>query len=211
MKVDVYNAAKEKAGNVEVPDVMFLTSWRPDLVHQVVVAQAANARLPWAHAKTRGEVRGGGKKPWRQKGTGRARHGSIRSPLWIGGGVTFGPLKHRSFAQDINKKMRRTAMLSALSKKYAEGQVIVVESIGDKEIAKTKSLFEAIRALFSDNISATFIFSNAHKNAIKAARNIPGVAYLAPTSLNARDIMRSRDIIIEQEALQDIINEYKLA
>jgi len=117
MNADVYNLNNEKVGTVELPENVFGAKWSPVLVKQVVDAQRANARDPWAHAKGRGEVRGGGRKPWRQKGTGRARHGSIRSPLWIGGGKAHGPRKERDYSQKVNKKMRRLALFSALSRK----------------------------------------------------------------------------------------------
>ena len=120
MQIDLYNAGGSIIGKADLPEKMFGQKWNPDLVHQVLAAQESNARKPLAHAKGRGEVRGGGKKPWRQKGTGRARHGSIRSPLWKGGGVTHGPTKERNFEKKINKKMRRAALFSILSRKTKE-------------------------------------------------------------------------------------------
>src|SRR6185436_10884964 len=110
MNAAVFNIKNEKVSTVVLPDDLFGAPWRPALVQQVLLAQRANARRPWAHAKDRSEVRGGGKKPWRQKGTGRARHGSIRSPLWIGGGKAHGPRKDRDYSQKINKKMKRGAL-----------------------------------------------------------------------------------------------------
>ena len=107
MKIETYNVKGEKIGTAELPEGIFGVAWKPALVKQVYDGEMANKRRPWAHTKTRGEVRGGGRKPWRQKGTGRARHGSIRSPLWVGGGVTHGPRKERSYEVKINKKMRR--------------------------------------------------------------------------------------------------------
>ena len=116
MKINIYNLKKEKAGEIELSDRIFGVKWNADLVHQALNTQLANRRQPWAHAKDRAEVSGGGKKPWKQKGTGRARHGSIRSPLWIGGGATFGPSKERNFAKKINIKMKRLAIFSVLSR-----------------------------------------------------------------------------------------------
>ena len=128
MKVDVYNKENEKVGTTDLPDTVFSASWNPDLVHQAVVAQQANSRQTVAHTKDRSDVRGGGRKPWRQKGTGRARHGSIRSPLWKGGGVTFGPRTERRFRKSINTKMRRGALFSTLSRKYQDGEVTIIDS-----------------------------------------------------------------------------------
>lgn len=129
METPVYNMAGEKTGVVNLPDTVFSLSWNAALVKQVVEAMRANKRGQTAHTKDRGEVSGGGKKPWKQKGTGRARHGSIRSPLWVGGGVTHGPRNERTYDQKINKRMRRKALLVSLSGKAQSGEVIVMEDI----------------------------------------------------------------------------------
>src|SRR5882724_1844322 len=113
MKTDLYNLKNEVVGSVELPEEVFGARWNGSLVEQALIAQQANKRRPWAHAKTRAEVRGGGRKPWKQKGTGRARHGSTRSPLWVGGGKAHGPSKDRNYAQKINKKMKRLALFVA--------------------------------------------------------------------------------------------------
>ena len=119
MKTSLYNLKGEAIGEIDLPEKFFGYKWNPDLVHRVLMAQAANRRSPWAHAKGRGEVRGGGVKPWKQKHTGRARHGSIRSPIWKGGGVSHGPKKDRDYSQKVNKKMAKAAVFSVLSKKLA--------------------------------------------------------------------------------------------
>src|SRR3989339_770912 len=129
MKVPVYNQKGETVSEMELPKEILEVSPNPDLVHHVVVAQQANRRQIIAHTKTRGEVRGGGKKPWRQKGTGRARHGSIRSPLWKGGGVTFGPRNDRVYEQDINRKMRRKALMVILSDKARTNTLLIVDAL----------------------------------------------------------------------------------
>ena len=129
MKVSVYNQEGKEVGKVLLPKEIFEVKVNPDLVHQVVVCQMANRRQPIAHTKDRGEVRGGGRKPWSQKGTGRARHGSIRSPLWIGGGVTFGPRKEKIFKKKIPKKMRRKALFMVLSGKAKENLLLVLDKL----------------------------------------------------------------------------------
>src|SRR4051812_35595369 len=133
MKSDIYNAQGKKAGSVDLPENVFGVVWNDALMHQVVVSMQSNARRPVAHAKGRGEVRGGGKKPWQQKGTGRARHGSIRSPIWKGGGVTHGPSKDKRFDRAIPKKMRAKALYMALSRKLRDGEIIFVDSFGISE------------------------------------------------------------------------------
>ncbi|OGH71142.1 MAG: 50S ribosomal protein L4 [Candidatus Magasanikbacteria bacterium RIFCSPHIGHO2_02_FULL_51_14] len=126
-KAVLYNVQGEKTGDIELNDAVFGVKPKKSVVHQVYTALLANAREPWAHTKDKGDVRGGGKKPWRQKGTGRARHGSIRSPIWRGGGITFGPLNIRNYKQKINKKMNRLAMRMCLSDKAAETRFLVLE------------------------------------------------------------------------------------
>ncbi|MBI3638443.1 50S ribosomal protein L4, partial [Candidatus Wolfebacteria bacterium] len=140
MKVDVFDKQNNKVGTIDLPDGIFAVKWNPNLVHQALMAQLSNSRQNLAHAKGRGEVRGGGKKPWKQKGTGRARHGSIRSPLWRGGGATFGPTKEENFKRKINKKMRRLAVLSVLSRKFKENELKVVDNFETGDL-KTKGFF----------------------------------------------------------------------
>ncbi len=129
MESKIYNQEGKEVGKVTLPESVFSVSWNPDLVHQVVVSMESNNRTPVAHVKDRSEVRGGGKKPWRQKGTGRARHGSIRSPLWIGGGVTFGPRNERNFKQKINKKVRAKALFTALSHKFKDNEILFIDTL----------------------------------------------------------------------------------
>src|SRR6056297_1135485 len=125
MKTDVYKLEKDKKGSVTLDDAVFDVSWNNDLVYQAITTHRANNRQKIAHTKGTSEVRGGGRKPWRQKGTGRARHGTIRSPIWKGGGVTFGPSRRKKFGKKLNKKMKRKALFSVLSKKLDEGEVII--------------------------------------------------------------------------------------
>lgn len=210
IKVPVYNLEKKEVGAIEVPDSLFGERWHPDTVHQALVVQKANSRNVVAHAKDRGEVRGGGKKPWKQKGTGRARHGSIRSPLWIGGGVTFGPRKERIFARKINKKMNQVAIFSALSRKFKQNEIMVVDTIA-AAMKKTREFASAIKHFLSSKETTTFIFSDKNRNLQKVARNIPKVRCLGPKSLNVYDVAWPKKIVLEKEAVEEIIKHYKLS
>jgi len=129
MEATIYNQAGKSAGTLALPKGVFDLPWNDDLVHEVVRLMNSNSRSPVAHAKTRGEVRGGGKKPWRQKGTGRARHGSSRSPIWVGGGTTHGPRNEKSFVRKINKKAKTRALLTILSRKYKDGEVLFIDEV----------------------------------------------------------------------------------
>ena len=137
LEAPVYSDKAKKVSTVALPASVFGVKWNADLVHQVTISMMSNARAGTAHTKDRGEVRGGGKKPWKQKGTGRARHGSSRSPIWVGGGVTHGPRTEKDFSKKINKKMRTKALFTVLSKKYALGKVLFVDalSLTEKKIS----------------------------------------------------------------------------
>ena len=146
METQVYNQTGKSVGTVSLPESIFGVPWNADLVHQVVLGMQANARTPIAHTKTRGEVRGGGRKPWKQKGTGRARHGSTRSPIWVGGGVAHGPRNDKSYAQKINKKMKAKALYTVLSEKLRKGEVLFLEEISLPKM-KTKDAVAIVNSL----------------------------------------------------------------
>jgi large subunit ribosomal protein L4 len=129
METTLYNQKGESAGKVTIPESVFGVPWNADLVHLVMVAMRGNERDPIAHTKTRGEVRGGGKKPWQQKGTGRARHGSTRSPIWVGGGVAHGPRNDRDHSRKINKKAKTKALFTILSQKYRDGEILFIDKV----------------------------------------------------------------------------------
>lgn len=141
MEAKVYNLEGKGVSKVDLPESIFGLPANPDLVHQVVVSMQSNERSGTAHAKTRAEVRGGGRKPWRQKGTGRARHGSIRSPIWVGGGVAHGPTKEKSYFKKINRKMKLKALLTILSAKLRDGEIIFVENLPTEAKTKTAKNF----------------------------------------------------------------------
>ena len=146
MKATVYNQKGTEAGDITLPAGVFDQTWNSDLVHQVVTSLRTNARKPVAHTKTRGEVRGGGKKPWQQKGTGRARHGSSRSPIWVGGGITHGPRNDKNFERTVSKKMKAKALYTILSRKYKDGEIVFVDSLA-LSAPKTKEARGAFTSL----------------------------------------------------------------
>lgn len=212
MKADLYNFESEKTGTLEVPEVLFGARWNAALVHQVLLAQLANARHPWAHAKGRGEVRGGGRKPWRQKGTGRARHGSIRSPLWPGGGKSHGPQKERDYTQKVNKKMRRAAIASVLSKKLDGGAIRFVDAMALPE-AKTKMLAARLerfvsRAKGKKAFDALLVPAPGVAGIYRAGKNLQKTKVISAGSLNVYDLMNYRTILIDQAAIPAIAKAY---
>jgi large subunit ribosomal protein L4 len=209
MNVDLFDQENKKVGTTELPEEVFGTKWNPTLVHQIVESMRANARHPWAHAKGRGEVRGGGKKPWRQKGTGRSRHGSIRSPIWPGGGVSHGPLKERNYEQKINKKMRRAALFSVLSKKLKDNQLQVVNTF---EIAEPRTkIVSGIVNNFRDVKKPTTLLiipKTGDKNIYRAARNLKRATAIDPNSLNVYDVMRHKTVLLDQGAIETIRHHF---
>lgn len=205
MKVDIYDISGKKAGSIEVADAVFGQKWNADLVHQVILAQAANARRPWAHAKGRGEVSGGGKKPWRQKGTGRSRHGSIRSPIWKGGGASHGPVKTRDFSQKVNKKMLRAALHAVLSQKLSDGSLKFVAEV--PATGKTKGVVTALKGFFAAkrDIPSTVLVSGAkNRMLVRSARNIARVQVLAASSLDIAAVLNAKNVLVEQAAATEI-------
>ena len=209
MNSEIHNLKNERVGSVDLPERVFKVKWNPDLVHQAVRVQLANKRDNLAHAKGRSEVRGGGVKPWRQKGTGRARHGSIRSPIWKGGGVTHGPNKEEIFTLKINKKMKQLATFSVLSRRLKDGDIKIIDSLDIKD-ARTKSLNEMLNSFFGKKIklSALLIPKEADKNIYKTSRNISGIQALSPKSLNVYDLMKYKNILIDKEAVSVINKHY---
>lgn len=212
MNADVYNLKNEKVGTVELPENIFGAKWNPVLVKQVVAAQSANARDPWAHAKGRGEVRGGGKKPWRQKGTGRARHGSIRSPLWIGGGKAHGPRKERDYSQKVNKKMKQLALFSTLSRKVKDGEVKVFDSLA-MEAPKTKMLAAALAALLNmkknmKRYDVLLVDGAANKDLFRASANLQKTKAIDAASLNVMDVLNHKNAFLTKDAIATIAKHY---
>ncbi len=208
MKAIVYNQEGKEVGTAILPKEIFEVKMNPDLLHQVVVSQTANRRKVIAHTKGRGEVRGGGKKPWRQKGTGRARVGSIRSPLWRGGGVTFGPTKEKVFKKVIVKKMRRKAIFMVLSAKAKNNLLIVFDKV-KLEKPKTKPFAELIEnwKLKVKNFKGeSFLIAlpEYDKNIILAARNLALAKTIQAKDLNALDLLSFKYLIMPKDSIKII-------
>lgn len=206
MEAIIYNQKGTEAGKLKLPEKVFNAKWRADLVHQVVEGMRSNKRAGTADTKDRGEVRGGGKKPWKQKGTGRARHGSSRSPIWVGGGVTHGPLAEKNYKKKISKKMRAQALFSVLSKKYKDGEIVFVDSLNTGDM-KTKNAVEVIKKLGKSSgfknlentkkpkmLTALF---ERNENAEKSFRNIPVLSVVFLKNLNPLDVLNHKYLLIE--------------
>jgi large subunit ribosomal protein L4 len=204
MLVDVFNMDGQKVTTVELSPAVFEAPIYVDLMHQAYVRQMANARLGTHDTKTRNEVSGGGRKPWRQKGTGRARQGSTRSPVWVGGGKVHTP-HPRSYEQSMPKKMRRAALRSALSVKAAEASIIVVDQLSLVE-PKTRLMAKALNALVGDGSALILIpEKNAYEGIVRSANNIPDAKVLLANYLNIRDLLQYDKVVLPVAAL-DVIS-----
>ena len=203
MKTIIYNQEGKEVGQLSLPREIFEVAPNPDLIHQVVISQMANRRKPIAHTKNRAEVSGGGRKPWPQKGTGRARHASIRSPIWIGGGVTFGPRKEKKFKKKIPKKMKRKALFMVLSAKAKEGLLIVLENLTLEKI-NTKSMLNILNKLLSKNQSSLIALPKVDEKVILSARNIPKVETIEARNLNVLDLLSFKYLIMPKDSIKII-------
>ena len=203
--VAVFDMAGNKQGEMELSATVFGAEINEPVLHSVVRAYLLNQRQGTQSTKTRAEVSGGGKKPWRQKGTGRARQGSTRSPQWVHGGIAFGP-KPRSWKVSINKKVKRIAMQSALSAKVADNELVVVDSIATGEF-KTKKIVEMLKALGA-NKKALIVLPEVDKFVVKSASNIEGVKTAIPGTLNVYDILKYDMFIVAKDAVKVIEEVY---
>lgn len=208
-KTSVYKDTGEKSGSVDLPAEVFAVEPKQDLLHQAVQTQLAQRRTSTAHTKTRSERRGGGAKPWRQKGTGRARAGSRRSPIWKGGGVIFGPRQNRNFSKRMNAKAKRQALLMALTSKFQDKQLVVVDkfTVGKP---KTRELEKRLDKLPTGN-KTTLITISGDKldNVVKlSARNIPGVGVIRADSLNVKDLLTFEYLLLPKASLDVITRTY---
>ena len=210
MEAKIYNQKGVESGEIALPPKVFAAKWRSDLVHQVVEGMRSNKRAGTADTKDRGEVRGGGKKPWKQKGTGRARHGSSRSPIWVGGGVTHGPLAEKNYKRKISKKMRAQALFSVLSKKLIDGEILFVETLSIPSIS-TKSGVAVMKNLSKISGFKSFLGSSTRSNKPKilmalhersekiekSFRNIPTLDIVFMKNLNPLDVLNHKYLLIE--------------
>lgn len=202
MKLPVYNQeGKKSEAEILVPKEIFDVKASKDLLHQVVVSQKANRRMVIASTKDRAEVSGGGKKPWRQKGTGRARHGSSRSPIWRHGGIVFGPDRDVIYKKEIPSKMRRAALFMVLSEKAKNNLVIIAESLKLENI-KTKKVAELLKKLPVKDSSAILALPEMDKKAIFSARNISNLKVMQAKDLNALDLMSVKYVILPKDSIK---------
>ncbi|MEK7642835.1 MAG: 50S ribosomal protein L4 [Patescibacteria group bacterium] len=212
MKAPLYNIEGKKTGEVEVSDKIFGVRWNATLVHEVITILQSSRRAGTAHTKGRGEVRGGGKKPWRQKGTGRARHGSTRSPIWIGGGTTHGPRTEKVYERKLNKMVRRKALATVLSKKLKDGEILFVDKITFPE-GKTKTAASALK-VFSAGVGAEkfgirggralILLGTSESATIRSIRNIPFIDVDQARNINAETALLPKYVLITKDAVEKI-------
>jgi len=209
MEMKVYTQEGKESGKITLPEAIFGVKWNPDLVHEVVVAMKGNARGGNAHTKDRSEVSGGGKKPWRQKGTGRARHGSRRSPIWTGGGVTFGPRNEKDYSRKINKKVKAKALASTLAKKQLDDEVIFVEALNfaEPKTAEAKAVVKALAAgtkhtdLATKRKNAALIVLAERNEAIeKSFRNFGNLLVSQAKDINPVDLLTYKYVVVANPA-----------
>ena len=205
MNAKVYSKEGKESGKVDLPEAVFGAAWNPDLVHEVVIGMQANARAGTAHTKDRSEVRGGGRKPWRQKGTGRARHGSRRSPIWTGGGVTFGPRSEKDYSVKINKKVKAKVLASVLSKKLADNEVVFVDSLAMDE-PKTKDAKATVTAIAKGSgqealagkrkNAALFVLADRNLATEKSFRNFGNIEVAQAKDVNPVDLLTYKYVVV---------------
>jgi len=215
VKVNIYNQNGEQTGELKLSDKVFALEVNNDLVHQAMVAQTANERQVLAHTKTKSEVRGGGKKPWKQKGTGRARAGSSRSPIWVGGEVTFGPRKDRNFSKKINKKMKQKALMMVFSDRVKNNNLLVVDKVEMAEF-KTKLFNDSLKKIeknfngFDPKGRRSVLFINDSKDVkvLNSGRNLSGVEMINLENINIVDLLKNRNLLISESAIKKINERY---
>lgn len=206
-EVKLFTWQGKDAGVMALPDALFAIAPKASVIHDVIVAQEANSRVVLSHVKDRSQVSGGGKKPWKQKGTGRARHGSSRSPIWVGGGVTHGPQADRNFSVKLNKKTRRTALAMLLTDKVQDDAFVVVEDYSLPE-GKTRFAAEMRNALPGATGSALVIVTTGDVFMKRAAANLPKTVTIHAHSLNVRDLAKYRTVIASKDAVAALVDTF---
>ncbi len=207
-KIKILNSEGKEVGEKKLRDDVFGVEVKPELVHEVMVSIMANERRPYAHTKTRGNVRGGGKKPWRQKGTGRARHGSRRSPIWVGGGITFGPLKERDYSQKINRRVKQRAMMMCLSDKVTDNKLIVLEAFNVKD-GKTKESVGLLNKLPIEGGKVVLVSLETDASLRRSVGNLQGITLRNAGDFGFLDVLRSEYVVMTPEVIDQL--EKKLA
>ncbi len=208
-KATLYNVKGVKQREVELPESVFGVEMEDRIIHEVVVAFEANQRVSVAHTKDRGDVSGGGKKPWKQKGTGRARHGSIRSPLWVGGGVTFGPRNNRNFKKKVNKKVARKALKMVLTNRAEHGVVSLVDSFELKD-GKTKNCAQLVTAVGAEKARRVlFVTNGVNKDIVRCVANIANADVTTVADLNAYTAIRNKALVIEEGCIEALTTRLK--
>lgn len=209
MKVDLYNLSGQVTGQTDLADEVFDIKIKPEVVHEVYVAQMNNQREPWADTKGKGEVRGGGKKPWQQKGTGRARHGSIRSPIWKGGGVVFGPKTERNYKNKINVKIRRLAVRMCLSDKAGNKKLLVADNFLFEQ-PKTKLCQAFIKSLGLMGKKVLFLANGKDDLLVRVSKNLPRVSVLPARDVNVLALLSAQVVITNRAAASELEKVLKI-
>ncbi len=207
IKTNLYNKEGAVVGEVELPEDIFGLKPKKDLIHEAVVAQDAASRIKYAQVKLRGEVRGGGKKPWAQKHTGPSRHGSIKSPIWRGGGITFGPTDEASYGKKINVKKKRLALLMVLASKLKEKSLYIIDDLKMAEV-KTKEVVKILKNLKLEK-TTLIALPEKDKNIYLSSRNIKGVMPISANSLNVVDLLRYKNLLMPKDAIEVIKKTFK--
>lgn len=220
MKATIYTSEGKEKGSIELPANLFEVRWNPDLVHQVVTVMQGNTRKGTAHTKDRGEVRGGGRKPWQQKGTGRARHGSSRSPIWRHGGVTFGPRNDKNYHRDLSKNMKTKALFSVLSKKIKDGELLFIDNMSvpsgkSKDAKKLLSALGRIPGFESlgtkKRNAAILAFPQKDEMSMRGFKNFGNLLCDEARNLNALELMKSKYVVVisPEKVIETLTNKLK--
>ncbi len=217
INLNVYNQKGEKVGDLNLSESVFGLEANENLIHQTMVTQMSNERQVLAHTKQRAEVRGGGRKPWRQKGTGRARAGTNRSPIWVGGGITFGPTKFRNFKKKINKKMKQKATLMVLSDKAKHNKLVVLDKIKLEEF-KTKIMDQILKTVEQkilqkkdeEKRSSLIVLPKTDEKVKKSGSNLVGVKIINSDNINILDLLNYKNVVFVQDVVKDLEEKHKV-
>lgn len=208
MELSVYNLDKKEVGKVDVSDKFFNVPFKNNFIHQIYTSLLSSARKSIAHAKDRSEVSGGGKKPWRQKGTGRARHGSNRSPIWTGGGVTFGPRNDRNFFRKVNKKAKAKALQMVLSQKIKDNELFVIDSLAFQKTKDSENVLANFDTLKRRNKLFYLVFDKSNKENVLGLKNLAYAYYTTIDSINLISLLKYKNVLINKDAILALENRF---